>query len=88
MPVVSHDHMVQHLDLEKLPGTYQVPGNFDVRFRRTRVAARMVVLCEAPSYVECPVGKAGIGSAFTGKGMPWIRVTHPRRASPTSRFAR
>ena len=46
------DYVVENFDFEKLASSNEVAGDLDVRFRRTRITAGMVVLCEAPVYVQ------------------------------------
>ena len=45
---ISHDNVVEDFDLDKLAGSDEVASNFNVRFRRSWFAARMIVLCGAP----------------------------------------
>jgi hypothetical protein len=47
----DHD-MVEDFDLEQLPGTDEVTRHLDVSLRWFRLAARVIVLCEAPAYVK------------------------------------
>ena len=49
---VAHDHMIEHLDFEELARPDEVAGHFDVRLGRRRLAARVIVLCVHPSYVQ------------------------------------
>jgi hypothetical protein len=44
--------MVQHLDADDLPGIDELPGGGDVHGTGRGVAGRVVVLCEAASYVK------------------------------------
>jgi len=44
--------VVEHLDLEQLTGADEVAGNLDVGLGRRRVAAGVIVLCGARSYVQ------------------------------------
>jgi hypothetical protein len=39
----TDDHMIADFDLENLPGANQIPRHSNVRFRRLRLATRMVV---------------------------------------------
>ncbi len=48
---ISHDDMVENFNLKQLACSDEVAGDFDVRFRRRRFPARMIMLCEAPIYV-------------------------------------
>ena len=82
--IVADDYVVEHLDLEQLPGPNQVPGHLDVRLRGTRVARGVIVLCDAPSYVQRPIGGAGHTPAFREEGVPWIRVSYRTRVIPSS----
>jgi len=49
---ISHDDVVENVDLRKLACSDEVAGNLDVRLRWGRVTARMVVLCGAAIYVQ------------------------------------
>ena len=40
----TNDYVVENLDLHQLAGADQITGDFDVSFRRRRVAARMVAM--------------------------------------------
>ena len=51
---MPNDNVIENFDFDKLAGSNEVAGNLDVRFGRSRLAARMVVLCEPPSYVQAP----------------------------------
>ncbi len=48
---IAHDDVVENVDFEELACADEVAGDFDVRFRRRRFPARMIMLCEAPIYV-------------------------------------
>ena len=48
----AKDYVVQHLDADDLPGLDELPRGGDVLGRWSRVARRMVMLCEAASYVK------------------------------------
>lgn len=63
---VSHDNVIEHLDLEKLAGANEVTRDRDVGFRRSRLAARMVVLCVDLSYVQL--------FRFSSKGCRFVRL--------------
>jgi len=49
---LSYNDMVEHLDLDQLAGTNQIASYLDIAFGRRGVAARMIVLCDPPVYVE------------------------------------
>ena len=68
--------MVEHFDFEKLAGSNQVARHLDVGLARRRVAAWMVVLCDAPGYVQRPIRGRGHTPAFRQEGVPWIRVSY------------
>ncbi len=48
---VSNDDVVEDFDFEKLTGSNEVSGNFDVRFRWSWITARVRMLCGASIYV-------------------------------------
>ncbi len=48
---ISNDDVVEDFDFEKLAGSDEIAGDFDVRLGRSWFAARMIVLCGAPIYV-------------------------------------
>ena len=52
MVLIADDHMVNQLNLQELTGTLQIPRHFDVRLGRGAFTAGMIMLCEAPSYVQ------------------------------------
>ena len=64
MFVMSHDHVVKNLDLEKLSGANQVAGDTDVRLRRCGIAAGMVVLWDAGAYVRWRAERLGTRPVF------------------------
>src|SRR4029077_11313233 len=41
----TDDYVIEDFDLKNLPGSNQIPGHLDVRLRRCRITAR-VVMCE------------------------------------------
>ena len=63
--------MVEDFNLEKLAGADQIAGDLDVRLTRQRIPAGMIVLCEAPSYVQSPIGGADVNS-FHRDGGGWL----------------
>ncbi len=81
MPRRSDHDMVQDFDLEQLPGPDEVPRHLDVSLRRFGLAARVVVLCDVSSYVQCPVGGADTNAASTTKGVLWMRLNRPSNGS-------
>jgi len=65
------DYVVNDLNFQELAGTDQIPRDFDVRLARRCVPARVIVLCEAPSYVQSPIGGADVNS-FHRDGGGWL----------------
>jgi len=49
---ISNDDVVEDFDFEKLAGSDEIAGDFDVRLGRSWFTARMIVLCGAPIYVQ------------------------------------
>ena len=49
---IAHDDVVEDFDFEKLTRSNEVTSDFDVRLGWSRIAARMIVLCGAPIYVQ------------------------------------
>lgn len=43
MPIGSDNDVIQNLDLEQLPGSNEIPGNFDVCLRWRGIATRMIM---------------------------------------------
>ena len=80
--------MVHHFDLQDLTSPDQIPRHCDVRLARRRVTARMIVLCNAPSYVQLPIVGADITSVFRRDDVLWMRMSHPRPAVLIWEFAR
>jgi len=66
---VSDDDVVENFDLEKLAGSDEIAGDFDVRLGWSRIAARMIVLCDAPIYVQSRIGSIEVNSVSTAKGV-------------------
>jgi len=58
---VSNDDVVEDFDFEKLTGSNEVSGNFDVRFRWSWITARVRMLCGASIYVRAPLEKLQAG---------------------------
>ena len=85
---IAHDDMIENFNFEKLACSDEVAGYFDVRFRRRRFPARMIMLCEAPIYVthtaqiqhQWPSGLALSGSVT-------LVVLHIITALPATREA-
>ena len=88
VPVLAEDDVIGNLDLEQLTSAHQITRNFDVRLTRRRVPTRMLVLCDAPVYVQCPIDGPGISPTLRREGMTWICLSHPRQTLPARRFAR
>ena len=65
--IANHD-MVKNLDLQKLPSSNEVTGDFNVGFGWCRFTARMIVLCAAPSYVQLPAVGIHADAGCKGKG--------------------
>ena len=80
--------MVHHFDLQDLTSPDQIPRHFDVRLARRRVTARMIVLCNAPSYVQLPIVGADITPVFRREDVLWMRMSHPSPAVLSGEFAR
>ena len=80
--------MVHHFDLQDLTRPDQIPRHFDVRLARRRVTARMIVLCNAPSYVQLPIVGADITPVFRREDVLWMRMSHPSPAVLSGEFAR
>ena len=80
--------MVHHFDLQDLTSPDQIPRHFDVCFRGIGMTARMIVLCNAPSYVQLPIVGADITSVFRRDDVLWMRMSHPRPAVLIWEFAR
>src|SRR6266567_3430597 len=49
---LTDNDVIEHFDLEQLPGPEQVSCYPCVRLAWCRVSGRVVVLCEAPAYVK------------------------------------
>ena len=67
----AENDVVDHFNLQQLPGADQIAGHTNVGLARRRVAARMIMLCEAPSYVQSPIGGADVNS-FHRDGGGWL----------------
>jgi len=49
---ITQNNMVENFNFEKLSGAYQVACHLNVSFGWRSFPARVIVLCEAPIYVE------------------------------------
>jgi len=49
---ISHYDVVENFDFQKLARSDEITSDFDVRLGWRRIAARMIVLCGAPIYVQ------------------------------------
>ena len=49
---IPHDHVIDNFNFQELAGPDQVAGDLYVPFGRLRLPAGMVVLCDAPGYVQ------------------------------------
>jgi hypothetical protein len=81
--------VIEDFDFQKLPGANEVAGNFDIGFARGGVSARVVVLCEAPSYVQWPTRGAGTKSLCATGAALWINLNALRefsRSNPSARY--
>ncbi len=77
MALETNDYVIKDVDFEQLAGADKVAGYLDVALRGRGIAARMVMLCDAPSYVQCLVGGAYIDKESAAKGVLWMRINHP-----------
>ena len=59
---ISHDDVIEDFDLEQLARSNEVTGDFNVRFGWGWFAARMIVLCGAPVYVQLAIGGNDVDS--------------------------
>jgi hypothetical protein len=50
--MAEHD-VVENFDFEKLTSSNEVTGDFYIGFRRSRIEARVRMLCASPIYVHC-----------------------------------
>jgi hypothetical protein len=71
--------MVEDFDFQKLASADEVAGNLDVGFTGGRVAARVVVLCAAPVYVQLAVVGNHADAGCKGKGVLCLRPYPPIR---------
>jgi hypothetical protein len=78
---IADDHVVKHLDFQELTRADKIAGNFDISLRRLRLSRRMVVLCDAPSYVQCSALDTRMPPVSRAKGMLWIRLSRSLLAS-------
>jgi hypothetical protein len=71
---IPHDNVVHNIDLEQLTAPNEIACDFDVSFGRTRIATGMVMLCDAPVYVQSR-GRGAEISVPSGKGgVPWLKA--------------
>ena len=79
--------MVDQLDFQQLPGANEIACHLDVGLGRGAFAARVVVLCNAPSYVQLPIVWADIDSGIKAKGVLCQIANHSGRPRRPRRFA-
>ena len=48
---IAYDDVIEHFDFQELAGANQIASHLDVRLRRLRLAAWMIMLCVAKVYV-------------------------------------
>ena len=87
MPVLAEDDVIRNLDLEQLTSAHQITRDFDVRLTRRRVPARMLVLCDAPVYVQLAIGGVGDNQGAMGKGVLCLTEDHSSNPSRNRVFA-
>ena len=73
--------MVEDFDFEELAGADEIAGHFDVGLGWLRLATRVIVLCDVPSYVHGLVGTADRNAASTTKGLLWMRLIRLSKGS-------
>ena len=49
---MAHDNVVENFDFQKLTCANEITGDFNVRLGRSRISARVIVLCGAAIYVQ------------------------------------
>ena len=69
--MIADDDVVEDFDLHHLAGADQIAGDFDVSFRWRGISGRVIVLCDAPVYVESVVGGTTLPAGPKGKGVLW-----------------
>ena len=84
----ANNDVIQNFDLEHLTGPNQVTCDFDICLGWIGMTTWMVVLCNAPSYVQLPIVGADITSVFRRDDVLWMRMSHPRPAVLIWEFAR
>jgi hypothetical protein len=62
---VSEDHVVEYSNAEQLADLAQALGELDVLARRRRIAAGVIVLCDAAIYVQ--LAKLRLGKGRLGR---------------------
>ena len=87
MVLVADDDVVNQLDLQQLTGATQIARHFDVGFRGRGFTARMIVLCEASSYVQLPFGSTYLGMVSKAKGVLCKIANHSGGLRHPSLFA-
>ena len=61
--------MVEEFDFKELTSSNEVAGDLNVGFGRSRITARMIVLCGHPSNVQCLGCGALVGLVLWTKGV-------------------
>ena len=85
---IPDDDMVENFNLKQLACSDEVTGDFDVCLGWCRFAARMIVLCEAPSYVLSPISGTDIDSDSRTKGVLCKKANHSSGLTRTLPCAR
>ena len=49
---MAYDDVVENFDFQKLTCANEITGDFNVRLGRSRISARVIVLCGAAIYVQ------------------------------------
>ena len=87
MVLIADDDMVNQFEFQKLTRPNQITSHFDVGFRGRGFPAGMVVLCDAPVYVQLAIGGVGDNQGAMGKGVLCLTEDHSSNPSRNRVFA-
>ena len=79
--------MIEKFNLQKLAGADEIAGHFDVGFARGGVAGGVIVLCDAPVYVQSGVPGADVPASPWKKGVSCLKANRSCGLGRTRLFA-
>ena len=87
MDGIAHDYVVENFNFQQLACSNEITSDFDVCLGWSRITARMIVLCDAPVYVQLVVPGGEAPALLRRKGVSCLKANHSCGLAGTQPFA-